>query len=243
MYKRQTMDRGIRIMGGCVLISLALASGKIDSIDKIVAISVGVYGLITGIVNFCPLCHFILKEKIEQRKKRTAEKVLEINDVKPLQFFEGLSNQEIEKILEQCQLKQYPQDSALIEEGKHKKLLFIIYSGQFKIVKSIAEGEEKIIGKITDGETFGELSFFDNLPPGVVISIAEVKVLEIDEVGFSELIGKEPFLGIKILSRLMRITSARMRTLNDQIASLGSWVVQSRQQQREKTRLLKKSLA
>ena len=138
MYKKQTMDRGTRIMGGCVLIGLAIAGGSIDSIDKIVAIIVGIYGLLTGILNYCPLAHFILKEKKHIRKKSAAEKEVEIHDVKELFFFAGLNNEEIGKVLSQCQLKQYPKDQPVIVEGKHKKVLFIIFTGQFKIVKQIA---------------------------------------------------------------------------------------------------------
>lgn len=232
MYRKPSMDRGIRIMGGCILISLAFIGGPIDSIDKIVAISIGLYGLITGIINFCPLAFFILKEKRQTRKKRTADKEIDINDVKGLCFFEGFSDDELSKVLSQCQLKSYSKDYSVIDEGKNKKVLFIIYAGQFKIVKNIAEGENKIIGTISDGETFGELSFFDNLPPSLsVVSMEDSKVLEIEEIGFSELIGKNPILGIKILSRLMRITSVRIRTMNEQIASLGNWVVQRRKSQ------------
>jgi len=229
MKNPQTMDKGIRIMGGCVLIGLSFAGGAIDSTGKVVAIIVGLYGLLTGIINFCPLSHFILKEKKVKRKKASARKKIGVDDVRGLYFFEGLNDEETGNVLAQCQLKHYPDDHAVIVEGKHKKKLFIIYSGEFKIIKAISETESKIVDTISDGETFGELSFFDHLPPSVsVVSLGNAKVLEIDEIGFSELIGQEPFLGIKILSRLMRITGNRMRSLDEQIVSLGNWLVQGR---------------
>jgi CRP-like cAMP-binding protein len=229
MNNPQTMDKGIRIMGGCVLIGLSFAGGAIDFTGKVVAIIVGLYGLLTGIINFCPLGHFILKEKKVKRKKASAGKKIQADDVKELYFFAGLNDEEIGNVLAQCRLKHYHEDQAVIVEGKHKKILFIIYSGEFKIIKAISETESKIVDTISDGETFGELSFFDHLPPSVsVVSMGNSKVLEIDEIGFSELIGREPFLGIKVLSRLMRITSNRMRSLDEQIVSLGNRLVQGR---------------
>ncbi len=230
LYSRQSMDRGIRIMGGCVVIGLALVSGEaINFAAKVVTLTIGAYALVTGLINFCPLAHFILKEKQISRRKQSVEKDLAAADVGNLYFFEGMATREIDKVLEQCNLKSCPPDQEVIQEGKHKKVLYIIYSGQFKIVKRIAGDETKIIGTISDGDTFGELSFFDQDPPGVsVVSMQDSKVLEIDEFGFAELIGKDPYLGIKVLSRLMRITSARVRTMNEQIASLGSWLVQKR---------------
>ena len=233
MRETQSMDRGIRIVGGLVLIILAFGGGGLDSIDTVVALTVGLYGLITGIFNFCPLCHFILKEKQDKRKKTAAEHAVTVKDAKVLKFFEGLTDDEVGKVLSHAQLKKYPPEVKVLDEGTHKKILSIIYSGKFKLVKSIAEGENKIIGTISDGDTYGELSFFDHQPPSVsVLSMENSKVLEIDEIGFSELMGRNPYLAIKILSRLMKISSARIRVLNEQISTLGNWVVQSRKQMR-----------
>lgn len=234
MYKKNySMDKGVRIIGGFVLIALALMAGDVESITKTVVLIVGLYGAITGIINFCPLGYFILKEKTEKRKKASAKKTLKITDVKDLEFFEGFTDNEIGKVLSYTQLREYPRETSVIEEGKHKKIISIIFSGQFKIVKSIAENETKLITTIGDGETYGEMSFYDSEPPCVsVVSMDNAKVLEIDELGFGELVGKHPYLGIKIFTRLMHMTSSRIRALNDQITSLGNWVLQSRQQLR-----------
>ena len=230
MHKPQTMDRGIRIMGGCILIGLCLWGETAGSVDKIVAIVIGLYGLLTGIINFCPLGYFILKEKRVQRKRDTAGKAPGVGDVAALFFFEGMNDGEISTILEMSRLREYSAGHTVIEEDRPSRVFAIIYSGQFKIVKTIAEGETKIIGTVSDGETYGELSFFDDAPPSVaVVSIEDAKVLEVDGDAFSDMIGKNPTLGLKILTRLLCIAGHRMRMLDEQVASLGNWVVQSRQ--------------
>jgi len=230
LYSRQSMDRGLRIMGGCVLTALALMSGTaIGPTARCVALAIGAYALVSGLFNVCPLCRMISREKQHARRRQAAAKELAVSDVKELGFFVGLTDKEIAAVLGLCHLKEYPSDQEAVAEGRHKKALCIIYSGQFKIVKRIAENETKLIATIADGDTFGELSFFDSAPPGVsIISMQESKVLEIDEGGFAELTGKDPHLGVKVLSRLMRTTSARVRAMNEQIASLGSWLVQKR---------------
>jgi CRP-like cAMP-binding protein len=226
---KQSMDRGIRILGGFILVFLYFFEGNIDSNSKLIAIAVGLYGFVTGVVNFCPLSYLILKERMGKRKKTSIDEEIGINDVKSLYFFEGLNDDEISRVLSICQIKQYPKHFQVIVEGSHNKTLYIIYSGQFKIVKSIAESESKIIGTISDGETFGELSFFGDSQPGVsVVSMEDSILLEIDETEFFELTEKDPQIGIKILRCLLKITSARMRAMNDQITSLGNWVVQRR---------------
>jgi CRP-like cAMP-binding protein len=223
------MDRGLRIAGGMVLVVLAFFGG-VPTAGKAAVLIVGLYGFITGLINFCPLGYFILREKRGQRKKTSADHAFQVNDVKELEFFEGMSNNQIKKVLEHAQVKQYEKDETVLIEGKDKKIISIIFSGQFKIVKTIAENEQKIIATVTDGDTFGEMSFFDNYPPCVsVISTDNSKVLEIDELAFNDLIRKDHDLAVKIFTRLMHVTSSRIRAMNEQISALGTWVLKSRQ--------------
>ena len=153
-------------------------------------------------------------------------------DVKGLEFFSEFSDEEIEKILSQCHLKEYAEGDTVLAEGSlDKKNLSIIYSGQFKIVKAISGIENKIITTMSDGEAYGEMSFFDNLPPcASVISIEHSKVLEMGEEEYAALLEKNPKIALKINNRLLRVMGGRIRALNDQIASLGNWVLQGRLQ-------------
>jgi len=228
-----SMDRSLRVLGGLILIALTYFAGGVESIGKTAVIIVGLYGFITGTLNFCPLGYFIMKEKSGKRKKVSAENVIQPGDVRELEFFRGMTDKEIRIILSYARLKEYPGDTAVISEGKASRILSVIFSGQFKIVKSISATDKKIITTISDGETYGEMSFFDHYPPSVsVVSTDKVKVLEFDEMGFNGLIQGNPQLGIKILTNLMHVTNSRIRALNDQITSLGTWVLQSRQQLR-----------
>jgi CRP/FNR family cyclic AMP-dependent transcriptional regulator len=184
-------------------------------------------------INFCPIGYFILKEMSGKRKKLCAENSLRVSDVKELNFFKGMTEDEMGQILSHVLLKEYPGETSVIVEGVANKKLCIIFSGLFKIVKSISADNHKIIASIADGETYGEMSFFDDMPPCVsVMSIESSKVLEIDEIGFNEIIQQNPHLGVKIFVQLMHISSTRIRAMNEQIASLGNWVLKSREQQR-----------
>ena len=70
------MDRSLRVLGGMVLIALTYFVGGVESIGKTAVIIVGLYGFITGTINFCPLGYFIMKEKSGQRKKVSAENAI-----------------------------------------------------------------------------------------------------------------------------------------------------------------------
>lgn len=232
MQGRYSMDRGMRIMGGFVLIVLGTTIGNLETLSRVVAIIVGLYAFLTGVFNFCPLIHGIVREKEVQRKKTAASHTVRAGDVKGLEFFSEFSDEEIEKILSQCHLKEYAEGETVLAEGSlDKRILSIIYSGQFKIVKAISGIENKIITTMSDGEAYGEMSFFDNLPPcASVISIEHSKVLEIGEEEYAALLERNPKIALKINNRLLRVMGGRIRALNDQIASLGNWVLQGRLQ-------------
>lgn len=233
MYTRNSMNRSLRFTGGIILVSLPFLVGDIGFTGKITAVIVGFYGIVTGVINFCPLGYLILKEMKDRRKKLSVENSISVNDVKELLFFKGMNEEEMKNVLSYAVLNNYPKDTTVITEGEPIEKLSIIFSGQFKIVKSISPENKKIITTIGDGETYGEMSFFDNMPPCVsVMSLEDSKVLEIEEDGFNELIKNHPHLGLKILIQLMHISSMRIRALNEQIASLGTWVLNSRQQLR-----------
>jgi CRP-like cAMP-binding protein len=215
-----------------VLIVLGTTIGNLEPISKVVAIIVGLYAFITGVLNFCPLIHGIVREKEVKRKKTAANHMVRAGDVKGLEFFSEFSDEEIEKILSQCHLREYAEGETVLAEGSlDKRILSIIYSGQFKIVKAISGIENKIITTMSDGEAYGEMSFFDNLPPcASVISIENSKVLEMGEEEYAALLEKNPKIALKINNRLLRVMGGRIRALNDQIASLGNWVLQGRLQ-------------
>jgi len=232
MDGRYPIDRGMRVLGGIVLIVLGLNVLELSTIGRITALIVGFYGCITGIVNFCPLLMGVAKEKEIKRKKTFKSQPVNTPDLKGLKFFLDLTDEEIERIVHGCKLLEYPPSTSVLKEGKQdRRCLYIIFSGQFNIVKALSEMGNKIIGTVSDGEVFGEQSFLDDYPASFsVVSTNKAKVLELEEGAFRELMKQNPRLANKIYDKLIHVMSARIRDLNDQVKYLGNWVLQGRVQ-------------
>jgi CRP-like cAMP-binding protein len=229
MHGTQSIDRGLRILGGMVLIALAFSENALAPLSRNVAVIVGIYSLLTGSLNICPLAILILKEKKYYMRHHNATHEIRPLEASALEFFRELSTEEIERVLSCCELKEYPRDTAVIVEGERPKSLFIIISGSFKVVKSVVGNETKMITTFADGEVFGEMSFFEHVPAcASVISLDDCRVLELDEARFSELVRDSLILENKILHRLLLTADSRIRLLNEQITTLGRWVVQGR---------------
>jgi CRP-like cAMP-binding protein len=229
MQTTVSMDRAMRIMGGLVLIVLGVSVKELTVNCIMVAIIVGIYSFVTGIANFCPLAYLISVEKRNKRRKARIASRLQVSDVKELAFFRGMTGHEVEQVLSFCQLKEYAKGLTVIREGVPCKILSIIYLGSFKLVKIISKDEDKLIASLQDGQPYGEISFFDNLPPCVsVVSMEDSKVLEIDADSYAELVKENLLLGIKLQDQFLKTMSSRIRAMNEQITNLGTWVVQKR---------------
>ncbi len=229
MEGRYPMDRGMRILGGFVLIMLGLNILQLSAISRIVAVIVGTYGFITGLINFCPILMGINKEKEKKRKKTHSKQVVPVTTLKGLQFFAGFSDEDIENILQRCALKEYPPATNIVKEGKRtQKTLYIIYSGKCTVLKTLSEMGSKTIKTIADGDVFGELS--DNPPCFSIRSIDTATILELEEEPFRSLILHNPRLTNKIYEKLFPVMSMYMWALNEQVNYLGNWVLQGRVQ-------------
>ena len=150
MCGTHSIDRGLRLIGGLVLVSLPLTDATLAPVSRNVAVFIGIYSLLTGAFNICPLAILILKEKKLHIRKHNALHEIRPLEASELEFFRELSNEEIERVLSCCQLKEYPRDTAVIVEGKQRKNLFIIVSGSFKVVKPVIGSESKTITTLAE---------------------------------------------------------------------------------------------
>jgi hypothetical protein len=224
------IDRGLRILGGIILIGSALLyfGEFLGPIVKVILFILGLYSLITGIINYCPIVNLISSEKRYRRKLNISSDIT-VSSLKDLAFFNGFNDDEIIKILLCCRDVTYEKDAKLMTEGVERGTLSIIYSGQVKVSKKITEESTKTIADLGDGDIFGEMSFIENLPSSAsVIAVRETRVLEIDELHFSKIMNEDNDLALKIMKRILHVLNDRVRFLNEQIVSMGKWWVKSR---------------
>ncbi|MEW6613851.1 MAG: cyclic nucleotide-binding domain-containing protein [Thermodesulfobacteriota bacterium] len=228
--KEYTMDRGLRVLGGVILIGAVFFYGGeyLSFTARIIALFVGIYSFVSGIINYCPLSNLIISEKRFRRRIEIATDI-KVNSVKNLAFFNGFNEKEIGKILPYCKDVAYAKDESIITEGKEKGTLNIIYSGEVKVLKDITGGSAKTIAVLEDGDVFGEVSFFDNLPPSAsIVAMTNTRILEISDLDFSKIIEEDKDLAIKMTMKILQICSTRIRSLNEQIVSMGKWWLNNR---------------
>lgn len=100
-------------------------------------------------------------------------------------------------------LKTYRNGQVIFEEGRPGKHMYVIVSGNVRIVKR-TEGEDAVIAGLGKGELFGEMALVDSLPRSAsAIAVGdETSVVEIDHAQFAYLVGQQPAFALIVLKAL-----------------------------------------
>lgn len=105
---------------------------------------------------------------------------------------------------------------ALCEEGDPGLYMGVLVSGFLKVGKRDYFGEEKNLGGVEPGSTFGEIAFLDGQPRSASLrATEEAEILLLTRSAYEALTSEEPALAVALLQQMCRCQSARLRRLTD----------------------------
>jgi len=132
-------------------------------------------------------------------------------------IFSGLSESELDALVNCGAVKHYGKGTIIINEGDDTHSMYIILSGRAKVYLSDEEGKEVILNALGPGQYFGELSLLDDAPRSAsVVALEPCKLLLISEGTFRECLASKPTVVFRILKDLCR----RVRGLSENVKSL-----------------------
>jgi CRP-like cAMP-binding protein len=112
--------------------------------------------------------------------------------------------------------KTYAAGDVIFNEGDIGEEMFIIQSGQVKIVKKTNK-EEKTLVILSEGDFFGEMAVIDREPRSAgAVAITETRCIVLNNAVFESTMQSN----IHIVKRILRNMSSRLREANKQIANL-----------------------
>lgn len=141
---------------------------------------------------------------------------------KNFQFFRNLPEQDLRQLLKYCHRYKAAAGSVLWHEGDNDNKVGFILAGKIGIKKMTAFTDKHVIvGTYGPGSVFGELCLLTNEPRNVGAEVLEdVDLLFLSNEEFENLITAHPYLGLKLLRSLFRMTSRRLSSSYSRIASL-----------------------
>jgi CRP-like cAMP-binding protein len=159
---------------------------------------------------------------------------MDINLLRTINLFEGLSDDELEKIFKLAKIRSFPAKALILEEGRRGGALHIIVKGKVRVTKLIEGKKDKVITSLGPQAIFGEMSLFDNLPYSASVSASEeTRCMVIPKEALDVLLASDLSLAHRLLKQIITILSQRLRNMNEELVALTTWKDKLRRQARK----------
>ncbi len=141
----------------------------------------------------------------------------QINLLKKIPLFSCLDEPELNVLIGAANLRTFPKNAILFNEGDSTDSLYIIHGGKVKVSIIDEQGKEMILSIFGPGDYFGEIALIDGKERSATIMTREtVKVLIISRKNFKNILSSNPDLSLGLLKGLV----GRLRESNKMIESL-----------------------
>ena len=132
-------------------------------------------------------------------------------------IFSGLSPELTEQLVRSLNSISLKKNTLIFGKGSEGDGLYIIRSGQVKVVLQNEEGKEIILATFQPGDFFGEMSLLDGRPRSAnVFTTQNTQLLVLSRQSLFQHIEQYPTTGLKILTEM----SSRLRRADEVIGNL-----------------------
>ncbi|NIM15138.1 MAG: cyclic nucleotide-binding domain-containing protein [Candidatus Aminicenantes bacterium] len=148
--------------------------------------------------------------------------------LKGLDIFSDLDEQALTELGHLFKERIYDQKEVIFEEGSIGNSMMVIASGEVRISQIPDPKTEEALVILKKGDVFGEMGLLDDLPRSATpIAHTNVITLEISRDDFLNYVLKNCENGVKILLKLSRTLSLRLRETDAKLkafVSLSQWL-------------------
>ena len=145
---------------------------------------------------------------------------MDVELIKQAAIFEDLEEDELEQVAEICKEQQFKFGQTIFKEGEPGNRLFIIAEGEVRISRQVPGSGEEALAVLKKGACFGEMSVFDRSERSTdAIANTDCRLITITRSDFEMLLDFNRELGYKVLWRVVRLLSERLRVTNENLRS------------------------
>ena len=141
--------------------------------------------------------------------------------IKESDFFKDFGDNEIEILARWTKAYSADTGCVVLNEGDQSNCLCILVKGSINIFKHIPNDEHLKIAEIVAGESIGEMGIIDGEPfSASAIASKDSIVLLITREDFEDIVSQNIELGNKLLWKLARIITDRLRQTTKRLAEI-----------------------
>ena len=137
--------------------------------------------------------------------------------LKRVPLFSDLIEAELARFAEVTREREYPKNSVILFEDDPGDSLYIVSTGQVKVVLIGEDGREVILSVLGDGDFFGDMALIDDEPRSAhVIAMKDSHLLVLRREDFQAQLEQNP----KVALKLLRVLVQRLRRADEKIGGL-----------------------
>ena len=135
---------------------------------------------------------------------------IEVEFLKSIPYFSGLSPAELDSIKQLIFEKTVERGEIILLEGEPAEALFFVASGVVKVFKTSAEGKEQILSIVRPGESFNDVPIFDDgLNPASAQAMGPVVLYRIRKSELKAILRDYPQVTVNVI----RVLAEQVRQL------------------------------
>jgi CRP/FNR family cyclic AMP-dependent transcriptional regulator len=135
-----------------------------------------------------------------------------------LDIFENVDSTSLLQLGHRFKERIFIQNEVIFEEGNIGNSMMIIASGEVRVSQTPSPTSEETLTILKKGDIFGEMSLLEELPrSATIIAHTNVITIEITREDFFHFIESDPRSGVKILLKLCKTLSFRLRETNSKL--------------------------
>jgi CRP-like cAMP-binding protein len=116
----------------------------------------------------------------------------------------------------------------LVKEGETDHTLFILASGKISVASKDAEGAERVVYTMTEGECAGTRAFVEQSPRKATLrAVGDATVYTLTPDDFETLIDAEPHLAFQVMRALFRVTHANLARMNQESMEMANYITKT----------------
>ena len=163
-------------------------------------------------------CHIVNRDSNAAAGRYTMANDLTLPDIilrlRAIEIFAGLTVSELAAVASIAEEAVFPEQEVVLKEGDAGDTLYLLLEGEVSVNKRQENGENLELDRIGEGDYFGEMALFENIPRTATIRTERLsRMLVIHKREFKEMIREYPQIPLAICS----VLSGRIRKLHQKI--------------------------
>jgi diguanylate cyclase (GGDEF)-like protein len=144
--------------------------------------------------------------------------------LRSVDIFKDLTEAEVDALVEKLRLRKLTEGETLFREGDEGDELFVVAEGRIITSVETEDGTKIDVARFEPGTFFGEMSIFEDAPRSATCYAGEPSLIYgLKDDDFDGLIASDPGSAIKIMRRMLSITTSRLMSSSTFLSGMVQW--------------------